>query len=129
MNIYAALAGAVLLLHLLWCAWVLLGWMLTRGRRVLRWLHIASLCYAIVIELVPRLPCPLTVAEEWLEAGAGIMSARGPFLVRLLDAIVYPNLPAWLVVSGAVAVCLAILCLYLWRYLRDERSQPVRHAH
>src|SRR5258707_15860522 len=45
-------AEAVLFLHVLWCVWVLLGWTVTRGRRVLRMLHIASLAYAIVIQLV-----------------------------------------------------------------------------
>src|SRR6516162_11296415 len=59
----AILAEAVLSLHLLWCGWVLLGWTVTRCRPLLRTLHIASLIYAIVIELVPWLPCPLTMAE------------------------------------------------------------------
>jgi len=62
------LVEAVLLVHLLWCAWVMLGWTVTRGRSVLRMLHIASLIYAIVIESVPWPPCPLTLAENWLEA-------------------------------------------------------------
>ena len=102
----------------MWCAWVLLGWTLTRGRRVLRTLHLASLLYAIVIELVPWPPCPLTVLEDWLEARAGIEPAHGPFLLRLLDAIVYPDLPEWAVIGGAVAVCVAILGMYVRRYLR-----------
>jgi hypothetical protein len=102
---------------LLWCGWVLFGWTVTRTRRVLRTLHIASLLYAIVIELVPWLPCPLTVAETWLEARAGIEPAQGPFLVRVLDATVYPDLPEWFVVGSAVLVCVAILCVYLRRYL------------
>ncbi len=103
-------------MHLLWCAWVLLGWTVTRGRRLLRTLHIASVVYAIVIELAPWPPCPLTVAETWLEARAGIEPAHGPFLVRVLDAVVYPDLPEWLVVGGAVLVCVAILWVYLRRY-------------
>lgn len=102
--------------HLLWCAWVLLGWSVTRGRRVLRTLHIASLVYAIVIELVPWPPCPLTVLEDRLEAGAGIEPAHGPFLVHVLDAIVYPNLPEWVVAGASVAVCVAILGIYVRRY-------------
>jgi len=102
--------------HLLWCGWVLLGWTVTRGRRLLRTLHIASLIYAIVIELVPWPPCPLTVAETWLEARAGIEPARGPFLVRVLDAIVYPDVPEWLVVVCAVLFCAASLWVYLRRY-------------
>ena len=43
----------VLLLHLLWCVWVLLGWTVTLRRAVLRALHIASPKYAIVVESIP----------------------------------------------------------------------------
>lgn len=109
---------AVLFLHVLWCGWVSLGWTMTRRRPLLRTLHIASLMYAIVIELLPWPPCPLTVAETWLEARAGIEPAHGPFLVRVLDAVVYPDLPEWLVVGSVVVVCVAILWVYLRRYLR-----------
>lgn len=72
--------------------------------------------YAIVIELVPGPPCPLTVAEAWLDARAGIEPAHAPFLVRVLDAVVYPDLPEWLVAGVAVVVCVAILLVYLGRY-------------
>jgi hypothetical protein len=109
---------AVLLLHLLWCVWVLLGWTATRCRPVLRALHIASLVYAIVVESVPWLPCPLTVAETWLEGRAGIEPIHGPFLVRVLEEVMYPDLPEWLVVGCAVVVCVAILSVYVRRYLR-----------
>jgi hypothetical protein len=109
---------AVLFLHLLWCVWVLLGWIVTRRRPLLRTAHIASLIYAIVIELIPWPPCPLTMAETWLEARACIEPAHVPFLVRVLDAVVYPDLPEWFVVGGAVLVCVAILSVYRWRYHR-----------
>jgi len=99
-----------LILHLLWCAWVLLGWMLTRRRRLLRTLHIASFVYAIIIELVPWPPCPLTVAETWLEACAGIELAHGPFLVHVLDALYIPTCR-----SGSL---LAARCLFAWRSCR-----------
>jgi len=112
------LAEVVLFVHLLWCCWVLFGWTVTRCRPLLRTLHIASLIYAIVIELVPWLPCPLTLAETWLEARAGIEPGHGPFLAKVLDAFVYPDLPEWLVVGGAVLVCVAILGVYLRRYVR-----------
>jgi hypothetical protein len=112
----------VLFLHLLWCVWVLLGWTVTRRRPLLRTLHIASLVYALVIELVPWPPCPLTVIETWLETRAGIEPAQGPFLVRVLDALVYPDLPEWLVVTCAVLVSVAILSIYLRRYHRRTAS-------
>lgn len=111
-------AEGVLLLHLLWCGWVLLGWTVTRRRPLLRTLHIASLIYAVIIELIPWPPCPLTVAETWLETRAGIQPAHGPFLVRVLDGIVYPELPEPVVVGCAVMVCVAILAVYVRRYRR-----------
>ena len=95
-----------------------LGWIVTRYRPFLRTLHIASLAYAIVIELVPWPPCPLTLAETWLEARAGIEPAHGPFLVRVLDAVVHPDLPEWVVVGCAVLVCAVVLGVYVRRYRR-----------
>ena len=93
---------------------------MTRYRPLLRTLHIASLIYAIIVESVPWIPCPLTMAETWLEARAGIEPASGPFLVRVLDAVVYPDLPEWVVVICAVLVCIAILLVYLRRYFRRK---------
>jgi len=63
-------------------------------------------------------PCPLTVVESWLEARAGIEPAHGPFLVHVLDAVVYPDLPEWLIVGCAVLVCVTVLWVYLRRYHR-----------
>ena len=42
--------------------------------------------------------------------------AHGPFLMRILAAVVYPELPEWVVVGSAVLVCVAVLCVYLRRY-------------
>ena len=109
---------AVLFLHLLWCCWVLLGWTVTRYRPVVRTLHIASLVYASAVQTVPGLPCPLNLAETWLETRAGIEPARGPFLVRVLDAVLYLHLPEWVVGGGAVLVCATMLGMYLRRYHR-----------
>ena len=75
------------------------------------------------MESVPWLPCPLTVTETRLEARAGIEPARGPFVVRVLDAVVYPDLPERSVVCGAVLVCLVILSVYLRRYLRRAEGR------
>jgi hypothetical protein len=115
-------AEAVLLLHVLWCVWVLLGWTVTRDRRILRMLHITSVAYAVVIELLPWPPCLLTVAETQLEARTGVEPLHGPFLVHVLDAIVYPRVPEWMVVGVAVAVCVVILGVYLRRYLRRRED-------
>ena len=42
--------------------------------------------------------------------------------MRVLDAVVYPDLPEWFVVGCAVIVCVAILGVYLRRYLHRNAS-------
>lgn len=114
-NVYRALAILALSLHFLWIVWVVLGWLFTRRRPLLRWLHIGSLLYSILIELL-RWPCPLTLVEVWLERQAGGAAYREPFLVHYLERLVYPELPEVVVSGVAVAVCLLILAIYVQRY-------------
>ena len=122
MRFYETLAVAVLVLHLLWIAWVILGAMLTRHRRWLRLLHIGSLIYSVFIEVLPWPPCPLTVLEQWLEGRAGIDPYRGPFLLHYLDAAVYPDIPVMALIVCAVAVCVFNLAVYIVRYRRRQTA-------
>jgi hypothetical protein len=71
-NLYSALATDVLLLHALFIAWVIFGALLTRSRPILCWLHIVSLIWGVLTELLPW-PCPLTLLENWLEQKAGVI--------------------------------------------------------
>jgi hypothetical protein len=67
--VYPGLAAAILALHLLFILWVVFGASFTRRRPVLRWLHLDSLIWGMLIEILPW-NCPLTWAENSLEAGA-----------------------------------------------------------
>ena len=111
MNFYLALATGVLLLHLLFIFWVVLGALFTRGRPLLRWFHIASLIYGIPLEVLDW-TCPLTPLENWLRGRAGVPTYVGGFLLHYLDALVYPDVPALLLTVCAVAVCVFNLAIY-----------------
>jgi Protein of Unknown function (DUF2784) len=89
LKVYRLLAVAVLTVHLVWIMWVIFGWVVTRNRPILRWLHILSLIYSLLIENLPW-PCPLTVAETRLEELAGIQPYHEPFLVHYLEALIIP---------------------------------------
>jgi hypothetical protein len=119
---FATLATAVLFLHLLWIAWVIFGWLATRGRPVLSVVHVGSLVYAIVIT-VGRWPCPLTTAEQWLQRRAGGPSYEGGFIAHYLEAIVYPDVPEELLVWCATAVCLFNLGIYGMRLRRSAMAK------
>jgi hypothetical protein len=111
------LASLVLAIHLLWILWVIFGAFWTRGHATLSAFHLLSLIWGIIVELSP-LPCPLTLAEQFLEQAAGTGSYHGAFLTHLLDRVVYPNVPEYLLVVVGVVVCLANLGVYGWRYRR-----------
>ncbi len=96
LNLYRILSVAALTVHLVWILWVTCGWLVTRNRPLLRWFHILTLIYSIVIEIGPW-PCPLTMAEEWLQQGAGIQPYHEPFLVHYLEAPAFSPImsPSW----------------------------------
>ena len=115
-KVYHGMAVTILTLHLLWIFWVICGALLTRRRRALRWLHIISLVYSVLIEALPWPPCPLTLLEAWLEARAGVTPYQGSFLVHYLEVIVYPDTPVSWLIAGAVVVCAFNLGVYAFRY-------------
>ena len=114
LNFYSALAISVLFLHALFILWVVFGALLTRARPILRWLHIASLVWGILTELLPW-PCPLTVLENWLEGKAGVEPYHGGFLLHYLDKLVYPEVSATVLAFAGVFVCVLNLVLYGWQ--------------
>jgi hypothetical protein len=122
MRVYQTLAVGVLALHLLWIVWVISGVWVTRGRPASRCLHIASLVYSILIEILPWPPCPLTLAEQWLEGHAGVRPYHEPFLVHYLEALIYPDIPEALLIGCAVAVCVFNLGVYILRYRRRHAA-------
>ena len=110
-SLYSALAISVLFLHALFILWVVFGALLTRSRPILRWLHIGSLVWGILTELLPW-PCPLTVLENWLEAKAGVQPYHGGFLLHYLDKLVYPDISATVLTIAGVIICALNLAFY-----------------
>ena len=113
-NFYSGLAVCVLLLHMLFILWVVFGALLTRSRPVLRWLHIVSLIWGILTELLPW-PCPLTVLENLLEGKGVVEPYLGGFLLHYLDKLVYPDISATLLTVAGVLICVLNLVLYGWQ--------------
>ena len=114
-NLYSAVATAVLLLHVLFILWIIFGAAFTRARPALQALHIASLIWGILIELLPW-TCPLTSVENSVEARAGVQPYQGGFLQHYLDALVYPNISPTVLTVAGVIVCLVNLTIYARRF-------------
>lgn len=120
-DLFLILAGLILLVHLGFNLWVVLGAAVTGGRAVLERLHILSLLYGAVMENVTW-PCPLTVAQKWCLERAGRTPYQGAFILHYLRALVAPDFPLALLRWGAIGVLLINLAIYARRYMR-VRSQ------
>ncbi len=121
MKIYQVLAVVAFTLHGAWILWVLLGWLVTRRRPALRWLHIGSVVYGILIEVL-LWPCPLTLLENWSLARAGETPYTESFLIHYLESVIYPEVPQQLLTAVAVLVLVAILGVHLLRYARGRNG-------
>lgn len=121
MNFYYVLACAVMALHALFIVWVIFGAALTRRRPLLSFLHIASLAWGLLVEVLPC-PCPLTVVEQWLEIRAGVTAYQGGFLLHYLDKFVYPDIPPVLLSGAAVGVVIVNLGIYGFRLRRAKAA-------
>jgi len=119
--LYRWMAFAALATHWAWLVWVIFGWLGTRGHPVLRTLHIASVTYGALVEIFVW-PCPLTLVEQWAEQRAGLRPSQQTFLEHYLEAIVYPDVPPWLLTWCGVGVCAAILGIYVRRFCRRDRA-------
>lgn len=113
----AVLADLVVLLHLAFILFVMLGGLLVLRRRRLMWLHLPIVVWGAAIEFVGWI-CPLTPLENRLRAAAGEAGYSGGFIEHYLIPLIYPagltRELQWLL--GAL-VLLVNAAVY-WRVLR-----------
>src|SRR5579862_4222745 len=121
LRLYAAAASATLFLHLLFILWVVFGAAIAYRRPLLRALHILSLIWAILVELLP-LSCPLTLLENRFELHAGVEPYRGGFLLHYLDALVYPNISVTALTIFGVTVCVLNFVFYGFIFARTKSA-------
>ncbi|WP_417781450.1 DUF2784 domain-containing protein [Stutzerimonas xanthomarina] len=115
-------ADAVLLLHLGFIVFVLLGGLLVAWKRHLLWLHLPAVAWGVFVELTGRL-CPLTHWENRLQHLAGGAGYNTSFVEQYLLPVIYPS---WLSVPTqyllAAIVVLANLLTYGWLVWRWRRT-------
>ncbi len=124
--LYAVLADAVLLLHLAFILFVLLGALLAWRWRWVAWVHLPAVAWAVLLEFFGWL-CPLTPLEVRLRTVAGEGGYAGGFIDHYLVPLIYPagltpGIQAWI---GA-GVLLLNVGLYAGLVWRRGRRRPRR---
>lgn len=102
--LYRLAADLLLLTHVLFVAFVVLGLVLILAGGIRRWAwvrnpwfraaHLAAIAFVVVQAWLGRI-CFLTVWEMGLRERAGDAVYRGAFIAHWLERLLYYDLPAW----------------------------------
>jgi hypothetical protein len=88
--IHRWLADAVLVLHLAFLLWVVLGGLAVLSRPWLAWIHLPLAAWGVLVEFAGWI-CPLTPLENWLRQRGGEAGYSGGFIEHYVVAVLYPQ--------------------------------------
>lgn len=120
-------ADLVLVVHLAFVLFVVLGGLLALRWRRVAWVHVPIALYGAMIEFVGFV-CPLTPLEVWLRRRGGEAGYEGGFIEHYITAAIYPSgltREIQLALGAAVLVLNGIVYFVWWRQGRRstiERS-------
>lgn len=84
------LADVVLVIHLGFVLFVVVGGLLSLKWRWVPWLHLPAAAWGVALELGGWI-CPLTPLENYLRERAGGAAYGGDFIARYLIPVIYPE--------------------------------------
>ena len=127
-SLLLLLADAILILHVLFVAFVVLGlfavyvgyflnWQWVRNR-IFRIVHLCAIGY-VVVQAWLGVVCPLTTWEMALRAKAGVGTYSGSFIQHWLHSLLYFTLPAWVFV--VVYTLFGSLVLVSWLLVKPHK--------
>ena len=123
--LYGAAADLLVVVHLAFVAFVVLGGLAVRRRPLLAWVHLPAVAWGVGIEMTGAI-CPLTPVEQWLRVQAGAAGYDGDFIAHYLLPVLYPaglTRQAQLVLG--ILACGINLAAYGW-WIRAGRRGPRR---
>lgn len=123
---FSLLADAVVVLHLAFVGFVVLGGLLVLRWPKVAWLHVPAAIWGAWIELAGWI-CPLTPLENRLRGEAGQTGYATSFVEHYLVPVLYPSALTrelqWML-GGAVIAVNAAVYVVVWRRRARGRSGP-----
>ena len=115
--LFRGAADLVLVVHLAFVLFVVLGGLLALRWRRVAWIHVPVALYGAAIEFVGFI-CPLTPLEVWLRRRGGEGGYEGGFIEHYVTAALYPSgltREVQIALGTVVLVLNAIVYLVWWR--------------
>lgn len=124
---YRLLADLLVLVHLAFVLFVVLGGLLVLRWPRLAWLHIPAAAWGAFIEAVGWI-CPLTPLENLLRRHAGEAGYAGGFIEHYIITLLYPpgltRNVQFVLTAIVVAVNLAVYAVLFRRWGSARKSRP-----
>lgn len=120
---YLLAADAVLVLHVLFVVFVVVGLLLIMTGRLLSWSWVSNWWFrvshlvaigVVVLQSWLGVICPLTRLEMALREKAGDATYAGGFVSHWLETILYYRAPAWVFAVCYTAFGLLVLLSWYW---------------
>jgi len=122
--LWSTAADALLVLHALFIAWVVLGGLAAWWWPRAAWGHLPALAWGAWVEF-SGWPCPLTGWEAWLRESAGQSVPAGSFIEHHVGGLVYPQGltrdAQQLLGFSLLGFNLAVYAVAAWRRARRRR--------
>lgn len=120
---YLMAADAVLLLHVLFVAFVVAGLLLILAGRLASWdwvrnwwfrvIHLGAIG-VVVLQAWLGVICPLTRLEMYLRDKAGDTTYAGSFVSHWLESILYYRAPAWVFAVAYTLFAIVVVMSWVW---------------
>ena len=119
---YRILADTVLVVHLAFIVFIMLGGVLALRWRWIPWIHLPSVVYGALIEFIGW-TCPLTPLEWYLRRQAGQVGYEESFVGHYLVPLIYPAGYTYglrmALGSAVVVVNVVVYAVYITRMRRE----------
>jgi len=112
---HQAVADLVLLAHLGFVAFVLLGGLAVLRWPRLAWVHLPAVVWAVLIEYAGWI-CPLTPLENTLRQAGGEAAYAGGFVEHYVTACLYPSGLTRSVQIALGSIVLVLNAVVYWRF-------------
>jgi hypothetical protein len=122
--VYRGLADLVVVIHLAFVLFAVLGGFLVLKWKRYAWIHVPTVVWAALIEFAGWV-CPLTPFENWLRERGGAIVYRSGFVEHYILPLLYPTgLTRRLQIALGLLVLILNLVIYGWVWRRIVKAEP-----
>jgi hypothetical protein len=138
---YAVLADGVVVFHVAYVAFIVVGQLLILFGLLLRWQWVRNFWFRlahlvaiaiVAVEAAFDYTCPVTVLERTLRGWAGQEASADSFVARLMHSIIEHDWPQWVFNASHITFGLLVLLTFVlarprwpWRMRRADGSAAI----